>query len=62
MSTSIRTEDVTKVTSFTYTSTKIRYLLSKGYSRGQISKHLNIIYQHVYNESKRVVKHPKETF
>lgn len=30
-------------------SAKIRYLSSFGYSRGDISRHLNIRYQHVRN-------------
>ena len=50
----------TVLDSLKYTSTKIRYLLSHGYTRGQTAKVLGCIYQHVFNESVRAVKHPKE--
>jgi DNA-binding transcriptional regulator LsrR (DeoR family) len=35
---------------------QIRYLDSKGFTRSEIAKHLNIIYQHVRNELLRVPK------
>ena len=52
----------TKLQSFKYTSTKIRYLNSLGYTQSQIKNELKIIYQFVNNILKSNVKNPKETF
>jgi len=41
------------------TSAKIRFLDSKGYSRGRIAKELGIIYQHVRNVLITPVAKPK---
>lgn len=41
--------DVTELESLSTTSSKIRYLDSKGIKRGQIAKILNKRYQHVRN-------------
>lgn len=40
-------------------SAKIRYLSEKGWSRGQIAKHLGIRYQHVRNVLITPVAKPK---
>ena len=51
-----------KLSTFKNVSTKIRYLDSVGYSRSQISKKLNIIYQHVRNVLITPITNPKEKF
>lgn len=37
-------------------SAKIRYLDKQGFTRGEIAKHLGLIYQHVYNVLKKEPK------
>lgn len=44
----------------TTTSSKIRYLLSEGLTRSQVSKKLNIIYQHVRNVEITPIKKQKD--
>ena len=51
-----------KIDSFEYTSTKIRYLKSLGFKNYTISKILNIRPQMVSNILNHNVKNPKETF
>lgn len=46
--------------SMKYKSTKIRFLLSKRWTRSDISKKLDIIYQHVRNVEIQIVKQAKE--
>ncbi len=58
----LTTSQTKKVNSFKYTSTKVRYLLSLKHTPSQVSKYLNIIYQHVNNIIHTNVKSPKETF
>lgn len=41
------------------TSSKIRFLTSLNWTRSQISKELNILYQHVRNVQITPVKNPK---
>ncbi len=48
-----------KLGKMTTTSSRIRYLLSKGWSRGEVARKLGIIYQWVYNVEHQVVKNPK---
>ena len=52
----------TKLQSFKYTSTKIRYLHSLGFSTSEIKNELKIIYQFARNILNNKVKTPKETF
>ena len=51
-----------KLNSFKYTSTKIRYLHSLGFTNSEIKNELNIIYQFVRNILNNKVKQTKETF
>lgn len=51
--------DQIDLTNYSTTSSKIRYLHSLNFTRGQISKHLNIRYQHVRNVLITPVKNPK---
>ncbi len=51
-----------KLDSFKYTSTKIRYLHSLGWSTSDIKNKLNIIYQFARNIINSNVKDPKESF
>lgn len=53
-------EDQKKVDSFKHTSSKIRFLSSKDYTRGQISRILNIRYQWVRNVLETKVQKPIE--
>lgn len=48
-----------KLGKMTTTSSRIRFLLSKGWSRGEVARKLGIIYQWVYNVEHQVVKNPK---
>ena len=49
-----------KLNSFKYTSSKIRYLHSLNYTNSEIKNELNIIYQFVRNVLNQNVKNPKE--
>lgn len=51
-----------KIDSFSTKSAKIRFLHSEGWSRGEISKFLEIRYQHVRNVLITPVVTPKESF
>lgn len=53
--------DQNKLESLTTKSGKIRYLRGTGMTRYQVSKYLNIRYQHVRNVDITPVKNPKET-
>ncbi len=46
--------------SFSTKSAKIRYLTSKDWTRSEIAKELNILYQHVRNVQIAPVANPKE--
>lgn len=50
-----------KIDSFSTKSAKIRFLHSEGWSRGEISKFLEIRYQHVRNVLITPVVTPKES-
>ncbi len=52
--------ETAKLGKMTTTSGKIRFLLSKGWSRGEVARKLGIIYQWVYNVEHQVVKSTKE--
>lgn len=53
----------TKVDSFQYKSTKIRYLLSLGYKVKEVKNLLpGTLYQHVRNVKEMPVKNPLEKF
>lgn len=64
MATSIKLNKVqnNKLSTFQYTSTKIKYLHSLGMDRSQIKSELKIIYQWVNGVLNQKVKNPKETF
>lgn len=51
-------KDITKedVSSLVGKSAKIRYYISKGYSRSEISNHMGIRYQHVRNVEVTLLK------
>lgn len=49
-----------KLESFTTTSAKIRFLTSLEWTRGEIAKKLNILYQHVRNVQITPIKNPRE--
>lgn len=51
-----------KLNSFQYTSSKIRYLHSLGFTNSEIKNELKIIYQFVRNVLNMNVKQPKEQF
>ena len=51
----------TKLNSFKYTSSKIRYLHSLGWSTSEIKTELKIIYQFARNVLNQNVKTPKES-
>lgn len=51
--------DTDKLGKLTTMSSRIRFLLSKGWSRGEVARKLGIIYQWVYNVEHQVVKNPK---
>ncbi|KKN19220.1 hypothetical protein LCGC14_0947890 [marine sediment metagenome] len=48
------------VDSFSTKSAKIRYLTNLDWTRSEISKYLNILYQHVRNVQITPVKNPTE--
>ena len=50
-----------KLNSFQYTSSKIRYLKSLGFTNSEIKNELKIIYQFVRNVLNMNVKNPKES-
>ena len=50
---------LTHITGLPTTSSKIRYLDSLNYTRGQIAKYLGIRYQHVRNVLITPVKNPR---
>ncbi len=50
-----------KLSSYSYKSSKIRFLNSLGWTKSEIAKELGIIYQHVRNVLNTPVKSPKET-
>ena len=57
----LKTNQKSKLNSFSTTSAKMRYLSSLKMDYGQISKTLNKRYQHVRNVMKTEVKNPKES-
>ena len=50
-----------KLDSFSTTSARIRFLLAKGWERGDVARKLNIKYQHVRNVEITPVKKQKES-